>query len=65
MAAPVLAVRTSRGLHPDPADHGHGVGGDSHFLAQAAVRLCGGGVFRPSHSIFYKLDGQAIRFNSV
>ena len=31
--APVLAVRPSRGLHPDPARHGHRLGGAAGVLA--------------------------------
>ena len=38
LAAPVLDLRTSRGLHPDPAFLRRGVGGPADVLAQAPVR---------------------------
>ena len=31
VAAPLLGVRSPRGVHPDPAGHGHHLRGDSHF----------------------------------
>ena len=46
LPAPVLAVRPSRGVHPDPAGHGHRLGDAAGVLAQAAVRLLGRGVLR-------------------
>ena len=39
VAAPVLVLRPSGGLHPDPAGLRHDLGSDSGLLAQGAVRL--------------------------
>ena len=39
LAASVLVLRTPRGLHRDPAGHGHRVAPDRKFLAQAGIRL--------------------------
>ncbi len=46
VAAPVLDVRPSRGLHPDPARDGHRVGSVADILQEAAVRIYRGRVFR-------------------
>ena len=46
VAAPVLAVRAPRGVHPDPAGDGHRVRGPAGVRAQAAVRLPVRGVQR-------------------
>ena len=39
LAAPVLVLRPSGGLHPDPAGVRHGLGSDPGVFAQGAVRL--------------------------
>jgi hypothetical protein len=39
VAAPLLDVRPPRGVHPDPADLRHGLGGAPDLLTEAALRL--------------------------
>ena len=56
LAAPVLAVRPSRGLHPDPPRHGDRLRDPPRVLPQAALRLCGCGVRRRRHR-FPRLRG--------
>ncbi len=50
LPASVLDVRPSRGVHPDPARHGHRLRDAARVLAQAAVRLRGRRVLRASRS---------------
>ena len=51
VAALLLDLRASRGLHPDPAGLRHRLRGAAGLLPQAAVRLRGDGVLRGVHRL--------------
>ena len=51
LAAPVLVLRTSRGVHRDPARHGRDFAAALHVLAQADLRIQGDGVRHPGHRL--------------
>ena len=51
LAAPVLDLRTSRGLHPDPAGVRTRVRSPADVLAEAALRISGDGVLRNPHRL--------------
>ena len=56
VAAPVLGVRTPRGVHSDSAGHGHSVGDPPHLLQEATLRLLDGGAGGRDHRV-HGLDG--------
>ena len=51
LAAPVLDLRTPRGLHPHPAGLRSGVGNPADVLAEADLRLSGDGLFGNPHRL--------------
>ena len=46
LAAPLLGVRSPRGVHPDPAGYGHCLRDTAYFLEEATVRLPGSRALR-------------------